>query len=213
MQGPLTGIRVIELADEQAEYCGLTLAGLGADVVKVEPPGGNPTRLIGPFYQDREDRERSLFFWQYNRGKRSIVLDLGGPEDRERFRSLVATADVLLESTPRGELDGHGLGASALMREFPALIVARVSPFGDHGPWADFKGSDLVHLALGGVMMNCGYDPAPGGTYDLPPIAPQMWHAFHIAGEQLALSIIAALLGATVLAANSRVQTVTPAEA
>ena len=74
------------------------------------------------------------------------------------------------------------------------LIVARVSPFGDHGPWADFKGSDLIHLALGGVMMNCGYDPAPGGHYDLPPIAPQMWHAFHVAGEQLAFSIVAALL-------------------
>src|SRR5262245_37621157 len=85
-RGPLTGIRVIELADEQAEYCGLTLAGLGADVIKVEPPGGNATRRIGPFYQDREDLERSLFFWQYNRGKRSIVLDLGRPADRERFR-------------------------------------------------------------------------------------------------------------------------------
>ena len=62
-RGPLTGVRVIELADEQAEYCGLTLAGLGAEVIKVEPPGGNPTRRIGPFYQDREDPERSLFFW------------------------------------------------------------------------------------------------------------------------------------------------------
>src|SRR4029453_6646265 len=193
-RGPLTGIRVIELADEQAEYCGLTLAGPGADGIKVEPPGGSSTRRIVPFYQDREDPERSLFFWQYNRGKRSIVLDLRQPEDRDQFRSLVATADVLLESTPRGELDGHGLGASALMQQWPALIVARVSPFGDEGPWADFKGLDLVHLALGGVMMNCGYDPAPGGTYDLPPIAPQMWHAFHIAGEQLAFSIVAALL-------------------
>src|SRR6188508_176038 len=95
--GPLAGIRVIELADEQAEYCGLTLAGLGADVIKVEPPGGSPTRRIGPFYQDVEDPERSLFFWQYNRGKRSIVLDLRQEEDRDRFRSLVATADVLLE--------------------------------------------------------------------------------------------------------------------
>jgi crotonobetainyl-CoA:carnitine CoA-transferase CaiB-like acyl-CoA transferase len=193
-RGPLTGIRVIELADEQAEYCGLTLAGLGADVVKVEPPGGSPTRRIGPFYQDREDPERSLFFWQYNRGKRSIALDLSQGRDQERFRALVATADVLLESTPRGELDGLGLSADALMRECPTLIVARVSPFGDHGPWADFKASDLVHLALGGVMMNCGYDPAPDGTYDLPPIAPQMWHAYHIAGEQLAVAILAALL-------------------
>jgi crotonobetainyl-CoA:carnitine CoA-transferase CaiB-like acyl-CoA transferase len=193
-RGVLTGIRVVELADEQAEYCGLTLAGLGADVVKVEPPGGSLTRRIGPFYQDREDPERSLFFWQYNRGKRSVVLDLGQRADRERFDSLVATADVLLESTPRGELDGLGLGADTLMKRHPTLIVARVSAFGDTGPWADFKASDLIHLALGGVMMNCGYDPAPGGTYDLPPIAPQMWHAFHVAGEQLAFTIIAALL-------------------
>ncbi|HSF33131.1 MAG TPA: CoA transferase [Candidatus Tectomicrobia bacterium] len=193
-QGALTGLRVIELADEQAEYCGLALAGLGAEVIKVEPPGGSPTRRIGPFYEDREDPERSLFFWQYNRGKRSIMLDLHRRADRDQFRALVATADVLLESTPRGELDGLGLSADTLLQQFPTLIVARMSAFGDHGPWADFKASDLIHLALGGVMMNCGYDPAPGGTYDLPPIAPQMWHAYHIAGEQLAMAIMAALL-------------------
>src|SRR5437773_8475111 len=116
-QGALTGLRVIELADEQAEYCGLTLAGLGADVVKIEPPGGSPTRRIGPFYEDREDPERSLFFWQYNRGKRSIVLDLRQPQGQDQFRSLVATADVLLESTPKGELDALGLGVAALLRE------------------------------------------------------------------------------------------------
>ena len=104
-QGPLTGLRVIELADEKAEYCALVLAGLGAEVIKVEPPGGSPTRRIGPFYEDREGPERSLFFWQYNRGKRSIVLDLRQTEDQDQFRSLVATADVLLESTPKGELD------------------------------------------------------------------------------------------------------------
>src|SRR6266849_6087425 len=120
-RGPLTGIRVIELADEQAEYCGLTLAGLGADIVKVEPPGGSPTRRIGPFFEDLENPERSLFFWQYNRGKRSIVLDLRQESDREQFRALVATADVLLESTPRGELDGLGLSADTLMRQVPAL--------------------------------------------------------------------------------------------
>lgn len=193
-QGPLTGLRIIELADEQAEYCGLILAGLGADVIKVEPPDGNPTRRIGPFYENREDLERSLFFWQYNRGKRSIMLDLRQTEDQDQFRSLVATADVLLESTPKGELDALGLGADTLTQQFPTLIAARMSPFGDDGPWSDFKASDLIHLALGGVVMNCGYDPAPDGKYDLPPVAPQMWHAYHIAGEQLAMSIIAALL-------------------
>jgi crotonobetainyl-CoA:carnitine CoA-transferase CaiB-like acyl-CoA transferase len=192
--GMLSGVRVVEVADEQAEYCGLVLAGLGAEVVKVEPPAGSPTRRIGPFYQDREDPEGSLFFWQYNRGKRSIVLDLGRGADRERFRQLLSAADVLLESTPRGELDGIALGGPALRRDFPSLIVARMSAFGDSGPWASYKSSDLVHLALGGVMMNCGYDPGPDGAYDLPPIAPQMWHAYHIAGEQLAMGIVAALL-------------------
>jgi crotonobetainyl-CoA:carnitine CoA-transferase CaiB-like acyl-CoA transferase len=187
--GALAGIRVIELADEQAEYCGLTLAGLGADVIKVEPPGGSPTRRIGPFYQDKEDTEGSLFFWQYNRGKRSIVLDLQQKKDKERFRTLLAGADILLESTPRGYLDGLGLKPAT-----DKLIHARVTPFGDIGPWADYKASDLIHLALGGVMMNCGYDPAPDGKYDLPPVAPQMWHAYHIAGEQLSMSILAALL-------------------
>jgi crotonobetainyl-CoA:carnitine CoA-transferase CaiB-like acyl-CoA transferase len=190
----LDGIRVIELADEQAEYCGLTLAGLGAEVIKVEPPGGSSTRRIGPFYEDREGPERSLFFWQYNRGKKSIVLDLQAAKDRARFTELVGSADILLESTPRGELDQLGLGSAELRTRFPALIVARVSAFGDTGPWAHFKASDLIHLALGGVMMNCGYDPAPGGKYDLPPIAPQMWHAYHIAGEQLAFTLMAALL-------------------
>ena len=139
--GPLAGIRVIELADEQAEYCGLTLAGLGAEVIKIEPPGGNSTRRIGPFYEDKEDPERSLFFWQYNRGKRSIVLDLQQQKDRERFRALVASADILLESTPKGELDALGMGKEALRESFPTLIHARVTPFGDDGPWADFKAS------------------------------------------------------------------------
>src|SRR6476661_3498749 len=143
--GPLAGIRVIELADEQAEYCGLTLAGLGAEVIKIEPPGGNSTRRIGPFYQDKEDPEGSLFFWYYNRGKKSLVLDLTQQKDVERFKALVASADILLESTPKGELDKIGLSKDAIAKSFPALIHARVSPFGDDGPWASFKASDLIH--------------------------------------------------------------------
>ncbi len=194
LPGVLAGIRVIELADEQAEYCGLTLAGLGADVVKVEPPGGSPTRRIGPFYKDEADPERSLFFWQYNRGKRSVELDLDRDPDRARFERLLASADILLESTPKGTLDALGLDSKSLEGRFPALIHARITPFGDAGPWSDYKASDLVHLALGGVMMNCGYDPTPDGKYDLPPIAPQMWHAYHVAGEQMSMAIMAALV-------------------
>jgi len=192
--GALSGVRVVELTDEQGEYCGLTLAGLGADVVKIEPPGGSPTRRIGPFYEDKADPERSLFFWQYNRGKKSVELDLKKAEDLERFQSLLASADIFLESTPKGELDALGLGSAALRERHPTLIHARITPFGDEGPWSDFKASDLVHLALGGVMMNCGYDPAPDGKYDLPPIAPQMWHAYHVTGEQMSMAIMAALM-------------------
>ena len=138
--GSLTGIRVIEMADEQAEYCGLTLAGLGADVLKVEPPGGSPTRRIGPFYQDKPDPEGSLFFWQYNRGKRSVVLDLDGEPDREKLQSLLAEADVLLELTPKGRLEAIGLGKDTLSRRYPTLIHARVTPFGDEGPWSHYQG-------------------------------------------------------------------------
>ncbi|MCU1484682.1 MAG: hypothetical protein JWN67_1428 [Actinomycetia bacterium] len=191
-QGVLAGVRVVELADEQAEHAGLLLAGLGADVIKVEPVGGSPTRQLGPFLDDEPDPERSLYFWQHNRGKRSVVLDLDAPADVERLLELLATADVLVESTPAGYLDERGL--ANLSARFPHLVVARMSPFGDDGPWSSFKASDLVHLALGGPMMNCGYDPEPGGHYDLPPIAPQSWQAYMIASEQLVVGILGALV-------------------
>ncbi len=190
----LADVRVVELADEQAEYGGRLLVGLGADVIKVEPPGGNSTRSIGPFYQDVAAPDRSLYFWNYNLGKRSVVLDLKTADGRAKLDDLLAQSDVLLESTPNGYLEGVGLGKDSLLRKHPSLILARISPFGDVGPWKDYKGSDLVHLALGGPMMNTGYDPEPDGTYDLPPIAPQMWHSYHIAGEQLVTAIVGALL-------------------
>ena len=107
---PLSDIRVVELADEQAEYCGRVLSGLGADVIKVEPPQGNPTRRIGPFYQDREDPEGSLYFWHYNLGKKSAVIDIEAEPGKQRFLDLLATADVFLESTQRGYLEKLGLG-------------------------------------------------------------------------------------------------------
>jgi len=192
--GMLAGVRVVEIADELGEYCGLVFAGLGADVVKVEPPEGSPTRAIGPFLGDEPDRERSIYFWHYNRNKRSVALDAKTAEGRERLLQLIEGADILLDSSC-GSLNAWlGLDRHALLRRFPALVVARMTPFGDNGPWAKFKGSDLIHLALGGVMMNCGYDPDPSLHYDLPPIAPQLWHAYHIAGEQLAVGAVAALL-------------------
>lgn len=122
-----------------------------------------------------------------------MVLDLKQASGRDDFLRLLATADVLIDSTCGDLATSLALSAS-LADLFPSLIAARVTPFGDDGPWAGFRGSDLVHLALGGVMMNCGYDPEPSGRYDLPPIAPQIWHAYSIAGEQLAVGIVAALM-------------------
>jgi crotonobetainyl-CoA:carnitine CoA-transferase CaiB-like acyl-CoA transferase len=192
--GMLAGLRVVEIADELGEYCGMLLAGLGAEVIKIEPQEGSPTRWIGPFYGDVPDPEKSLFFWTYNRGKRSVVLDGRDAAARDALLRLIDGADILLDASG-GALNARlDLDRAALLARFPSLITARITPFGDVGPWKDFKGSDLIHLALGGVMMNCGYDPDPALHYDQPPIAPQLWHAYHIAGEQLAVGTLAALL-------------------
>jgi crotonobetainyl-CoA:carnitine CoA-transferase CaiB-like acyl-CoA transferase len=191
--GMLAGLRVVETADELGEYCGLVLAGLGAEVIKVEPPGGSPTRRIGPFYQDVREPGRSLFFWAYNRGKKSVVLDAATEDGRSKLLRLIESADVFLDTTC-GRITSELKLDKPLNAHFPSLITARITPFGDKGPWKDFKGCDLVHLALGGVMMNCGYDADENGRYEHPPMAPQVWHAYHIAGDQTAVAIIAALL-------------------
>ncbi|ONH22899.1 acyl-CoA transferase [Pseudofrankia asymbiotica] len=135
-----------------------------------------------------------MFFWAYNRGKRSVVLDLGTDTGRASLERLLASADVLVDSTPRPFLPGIGLDGDTLERRFPRLVIARITPFGDDGPWADHTASDLVHLALGGPLMNCGYDPRPDGHYDVAPMAPQAFHSLHITGEQVAFGIVAALV-------------------
>ena len=192
--GMLAGLRVIEIADERAEYCGLLLAGLGAEVIKIEPPEGNATRRIGPYLNDEPGLERSLFFWNYNRNKKSVALDLQSPAGKEQMLGLLGGADILLDASCGALNEVLGLDHAAVCARFSALVTARMTPFGDDGPWKEFKGSDLIHLALGGPMMNCGYDPDPNFEYDTPPIAPQIWHAYHIAGEQMANGIIAALI-------------------
>ena len=95
--GMLSGLTVIEYADETAEYFGLLLAGLGAEVIKIEPPGGAPTRLIAPFRDEKVDKEQSLYFWAYNRGKRSVVLDLDSDDGKAAMLRLMAGADILLD--------------------------------------------------------------------------------------------------------------------
>ena len=111
--GPFIGLRVVEMGDESVDYAGLLLAGLGAEVIKVEPPEGSPGRRIGPFYEDVVDPERSLFFWCNNRGKRSVVLDLERAGEVTTLSELLGAADVLLDSTERGRLPALGLAPDA----------------------------------------------------------------------------------------------------
>lgn len=192
--GFIEGVRVIEIGNELGEYCGKVLAGLGADVVRVEPPGGEVTRTYGPFYHDSPDPDRSLYFWHYNLGKRSVVIDLDSTEGCDDLIRLVGMSDVVIDSRPRGYLSQRGIDEEVLRAANPGLIWARITPFGDSGPWADYESSDLIQLALGGMMMNCGYDPDPSGFYETPPIAPQMWQSYHMAGEMTAFSIVSALI-------------------
>ncbi len=190
--GPLQGLRVLEMGEPVLDYCGLLLAAMGADVVKIEPPQGCASRRMAPFADEAPGE--SLFFWAYNRDKRSLVLDHASGQGRAELLRLLESADVLLCGHREALAQATGLDLEALGRRFPALVTARITPFGDDGPWKDHAASDLVHLALGGVMMNCGYDPDPSGRYDVPPIAPQVFHASHIAGEQALVGILGALV-------------------
>ncbi len=191
--GFLGGIRVLEVGAELTEYAGKVLAGLGADVVRVEPLGGEVSRTYGPFYRDEPHPDRSLYFWHYNVGKRSMVVDLDSQAGQAEFRRLAEVADVVLDGRSAGYFQSRGIDYERLTATNPSLVWSRISPFGDDGPWAGYAASDLIHLALGGVMMNCGYDPDPSGTYETPPIAPQLWQAYHIAGEMAVISILGAL--------------------
>jgi crotonobetainyl-CoA:carnitine CoA-transferase CaiB-like acyl-CoA transferase len=192
--GFLFDVKVLELGDEKGEFCGKLFAGAGADVIKVEPPGGGPTRRNGPFYHDQPDPNCSLYFWHYNVGKRGVTLDIHAAEGKTLLEQLIARSDVVIDSLPLDTLGKLGLDWPALQRLNPRLVYLVLSPFGRSGPWRDYKANDLIHLALGGPMMCCGYDPRRDGTYDTPPIAPQMWHAYQIACNQAFIGAVGALI-------------------
>ncbi len=130
---PLKGIRVIDLADEKAAFCSKLLADLGAEVIKVERPGGDPSRDIGPFADGTPGPERSLSFWYNNSGKLGLTLDLQDREGKQALLQLISTADVLIESFAPGYLRGLGLDFGALSRLNPGLIMASVTGFGQTG--------------------------------------------------------------------------------
>lgn len=182
-------IRVLELTGLAGQQCGKLFADMGADVIRVEPPGGAESRHIGPFLTDQPHPDRSLSFWHHNTSKRSITLDLRAPSGAAIFRRLVATADVVVEDNPPGALPALALGYEQLRALQPNLIMVSITPFGQTGPYRDFKSSELVSLALGGPLWSCGYD-----DHALPPVRPYAGAAFHVASHYAFLGAVAALV-------------------
>jgi benzylsuccinate CoA-transferase BbsE subunit len=160
--GALTGYRVLDLGDDKGVLCTKIMADLGADVITIEPPGGAVTRSHAPFYHDQTHPERSLFFWYFHANKRSITLHLERPDGQALFKTLVKTADVLVETFPPGYLDRLGLGYTDLQALHPGLVMTSITGFGSTGAYCHYKAPDLVGLAMGGLMYLCGEpDGAP----------------------------------------------------
>lgn len=157
----LAKLRVLDLADEKASFCSKLLADLGADVIKVEKPGGDPSRTIGPFWKNSAHCEESLSFWYNNTNKRGVTLNLEQDDGSKIFARLIKNADVIVESFPPGYLYKLGLSFEFLSSVNPRLIMASVTAFGQNGPRKAFKSCDLVASALGGQMYVCGSPSLP----------------------------------------------------
>lgn len=181
---PLEGIRVIDLTQYEAGPSATQiLAWLGADVIKIEPPGGEPSRhLIGG-----DATRDSIVFVLFNQSKRSVVLDLSQEEGRGRLRALLRDADVLAENFAPTTLERLGLPIDSLLAELPRLVVASVRGYGPNGPWSGYKSLDFVGQAVGGAMSVNG---APDGT----PMRVGVTIADSGTGLHLTVGILAALL-------------------
>ena len=154
----LPGFRVLDLTSSMGAFCGKLLRDLGMDVIKVEPPGGDPTRSEPPFANGREHREGSLRFAYLNAGKRSITLDITQESGRRLLLDLVARSDIVLESFEPGYLSTHDLGYEVLLERRPKLILISLTGFGQDGPYAHYKTPDIVGTAMGGLLYISG-DP------------------------------------------------------
>lgn len=187
---PLAGVKVVELARILAgPWCGQLLADLGAEVVKVERPGaGDDTRHWGPpFLHDAEGANRdAAYFHACNRGKTSVAIDIARPEGQAAVRALIAEADVVIENYKVGGLAKYGLDPARLRAEFPRLIVASITGFGQTGPYAHRAGYDFIIQGMGGAMSLTG---EPAGAPQKAGIA----YADIFTGVYTAVAILAAL--------------------
>ncbi len=178
---PLRSLRVIDLTGDLGAMCGKVLADLGADVVLVEPPGGSPARSLPPFVGDT-----SLSFAFRHANKRSVTLDLGDRDDRERLHVLLASADVLIDGADPGTRAGTGLDPDEVASRHPHLVVTAISGYGRNGPYAGFAHTDATINATSGMVFKAG-------TPDKPPLLPPATVAYDVAGVHAAFATLAAL--------------------
>ncbi len=182
----LSPYRALDLTDEKGFLCGKILGDLGADVIKIEAPLGDPARNIGPFYRDIADPEKSLSWFAYNTSKRGITLNLHTADGRDIFKRLVETADFVIESFAPGHMEKLGLGYQDLNQINSKVIMTSITPFGQNGPYKDYKASDLVVLAMGGYLYLCG-------DADRPPVRISLDQAYAHAAVEAATGTIIAL--------------------
>ncbi len=148
----LSGTRALDLTDEKGFLCGKMLADLGVDVIKVERPGGDPSRRIGPFWGDVPDPERSLNWFAYNTNKRGITLNVETADGKQILGELVKSTDFVIESFAPGYVDNCGIGYSWLSGINRAVILASISPFGQSGPYREHKAPDIVAMGMSGAL-------------------------------------------------------------
>ena len=183
----LTDIVVVDLADEKGAFCSRLLADLGALVVKVEKPGGNPDRNTGPYYHGLVHPEKSLSWFALNLNKKGITLNITTGDGKQLFKRLVKKANIVVESYAPGFLKELGLGYSELNQINPGIIMTSITPYGQDGPYSAYKTSDLVSMAMSGVMYMTG-DP------DHPPVRVSSPQAYFHAGLHGATGTMLALL-------------------
>lgn len=182
----LENCRVLDFSNELGFLCGKILGDLGADVIKVEPPGGDPARKMGPFYKDIPHPEKSLYWLAYNNNKRGITLNIETEDGREILERLLTKADILIESFKPGYLDELGLSYSALKQMTnEKIIMTSITPFGQIGPYRDCKASDIGIMAMSGCMYLLG-DP------DRPPVRTSIPVSYMWTGSYAALGTLMA---------------------
>ena len=185
-EGMLSPYRVLDLTDQRGYLSGKLFGDLGADVIKMETPEGDPGRSLGPFYHDIPDPEKSLYWKGFNTNKRGITLNIKRKKGQEIFKQLCRTADFIIESFNPGYMDKLGLGYSTLSEINPGIIMASITGFGQDGPYKDYKAPDIVLWALSGLGFVTG-DP------DRPPISPGYPISYFFSAIQAVIGSLIAL--------------------